>query len=506
MTCRRDRVCFLFLFGGLYVLLNVTVAVVAFGSLSIFSVTLFLVVCTLNIGISYGLTQWILSIFVSTKMPPRLERLEEHPRVAVLYVTCDDVIPQCLENLSRQSYPNYDVFVLDDSADDLYQLKVDHISKCHGYQVVRRNCRSGFKAGALNNWLLKYGSNYKYFTVLDADSLVQCDYLSRMLQYSEHPSNGDMALFQSKLVPWNHQDILARAVGNFFPISLQKADRLLNRYCYLPSWGHNNLYRTDVIAKIGFDEKYSSEDVAIGVDLASCGLGCCLVDIISYEKFPGTFDQYAQRNARWARQTLQLLLFRKSGKLPLTSWLHLLMVGYGYLVNVLFVVGSLLIVWGGSSRFSDFGTAISAVGQSRLLLALALLALYIGYVLLLDFPFALTCKVPIKKYFLSIGVRTLLSFYSMIPTCRGIFEAFQSPKARFEITEKRDYDVRGRFTGIRQLKWLIALVAILIGGLVRNPLPLLMNGFWIVPMVLSPAIIVRLNRRLRLHIKAVTQL
>ena len=39
--------------------------------------------------------------------------------------------------------------------------------------------------------------------MLDSDSVVPRDFVSRMVAYAEHPSNSDVACFESVIVPWN---------------------------------------------------------------------------------------------------------------------------------------------------------------------------------------------------------------------------------------------------------------------------------------------------------------
>jgi len=137
----------------------------------------------MNIGVAYGLSELILSLRLAKRDPPKLERLECMPKVALLYATYNDVMPEILDALHNQSYSNCDIFVLDDSTDKRCGLIVD---AC-GFPVIRRSSRSGFKAGALNNWLSLYGRVYDCFIILDADSLIGQDFIEEMLRYAEHP-------------------------------------------------------------------------------------------------------------------------------------------------------------------------------------------------------------------------------------------------------------------------------------------------------------------------------
>lgn len=233
---------------------------------------------------------------------------------------------------------------------------------------------------------------------------------------------------------------------------------------------------------------------------ASLGFQCQLVDVVSYEKFPRTFEEYARRNSRWARQTLQLVLYRKQGKLPLTAWLHLFMDAYGYLVYTLFLIGAMLVVWSGSSNLYDFKLAMSITQQPLFPLITVLLSFYIVYLFLMDLPLALAYKITIGGYFRSIGIRFLLSFYSMVPTCKGALQAFLSSRARFEVTgRKLVYDDNSCWLGIRQIGYLFIILLLLIIGIIRNPVSVLLNWFWIFPMVISPFFVLWINLQ-QLHV------
>jgi cellulose synthase (UDP-forming) len=103
---------------------------------------------------------------------PKLGKLAVYPPVALLYVTYNDVLPKAVNTLERQSYLNYDIFILDDSTDEICKRFLDTI----GYKIIRRDNRKGYKAGALNNWLNLYGNIYKYFIISDADSIFEDDF------------------------------------------------------------------------------------------------------------------------------------------------------------------------------------------------------------------------------------------------------------------------------------------------------------------------------------------
>src|SRR3989442_15550726 len=116
----------------------------------------------------------LLSLFLPPYRLPVLERLARQPKVAVLYATMNDVVPACVRPI-RQAYP-CDEYILDDSSDAAKRTIVDRLAVEIGFRLFRRPNREAFKAGAINNWLRAYGSEYDYPVLLHADSALPPDW------------------------------------------------------------------------------------------------------------------------------------------------------------------------------------------------------------------------------------------------------------------------------------------------------------------------------------------
>ena len=72
----------------------------------------------INIGIAYEAVLLLCASFIRDGDPPKLDQLGRLPRVALLYLTCNDAMPKALSRLNNQTYKNHKVFVLDDSTDE----------------------------------------------------------------------------------------------------------------------------------------------------------------------------------------------------------------------------------------------------------------------------------------------------------------------------------------------------------------------------------------------------
>ena len=143
---------------------------------------------------AYVFSKRVLSLVLPPFRLPALDGLARSPRVAILYTTMNDVVPECVRAI-RPTYP-CDVFVLDDSFDPTKRAVVDRLAGEMGFSVVRRGSRHAFKAGAINHWLRAHGRSYEYIVLLDADSVVPPDWVGHALRYAEHPENADLAIFQ----------------------------------------------------------------------------------------------------------------------------------------------------------------------------------------------------------------------------------------------------------------------------------------------------------------------
>jgi len=155
------------LFGAIYAILTaLTGWLLIFWSLPL-GVVFFIGFELLYVGVAYDLAEVLIAVVASPLQTPRQPSLTTAPPVALLVTVCDDVHPDLWEQLN-QTYPNVQVFILDDSQDPAQRALVDR----SGYMVVRRGTCSAFKAGNLNHWLDQYGTSYKYFAILDSDSKI----------------------------------------------------------------------------------------------------------------------------------------------------------------------------------------------------------------------------------------------------------------------------------------------------------------------------------------------
>jgi cellulose synthase/poly-beta-1,6-N-acetylglucosamine synthase-like glycosyltransferase len=491
----RDKAHWIFLgiFFSLLAGLNIAIGLYFIHTINFLSSLYFIIMEFLNIGVAYGLTEFLLSILLPKKTLPQLEELKIYPRVALLYVTCDDVVPDLLQQLAKQRYPNYDIFVLDDSTKNEHRLVVDRIATDHGFRVVRREKREGYKAGSLNHWLTLYGDQYKYFIILDSDSALDDDFITRMVKYAEHPSNVNVAVFQSKIRAWNTHNFIPKILDTMTPLYIYQQDRLANRFGYVCFWGHNCLCRTELFKKVGgFDEGFISEDHATALNLMDRGYQCKLVDVISYEGVPETVNSYTRRASRWAQQSLELELYKTGGQnVPFLTKLHLFMSTYSFAVWFIFLFGMIMATWGFRSNLNDIVRFVNFIANeqfwgSSLRWPLLIFFFYYLHFTLLRLPLAWKVGIKLRDYLKHLFFSWTLGFVTMPWIVGAQAKVLLGARPSFTITSSLKPPESHPLEFIRRISPTLGLIIVILSGIVWNPISFVFNFLWMIPLILSP--------------------
>ena len=79
----------------------------------------------------------------------------------------------------KQRYNNVQTFILDDSTIEETKKTIDLFAEQHQVTIVRREDKSGFKAGNLNTFLQKQKeAAYDFFVVLDSDEIIPQNFIT----------------------------------------------------------------------------------------------------------------------------------------------------------------------------------------------------------------------------------------------------------------------------------------------------------------------------------------
>lgn len=444
----------------------------------------------MSLCVALDLTEVLLSVVWGATPVLRAEGFLPRNKAAVLMVICDDSSEDCLRALLPLDQAGYSVFLLDDSELDTETLREFTGRVTH----IRRNWRTGAKAGNLNNWLFQYGAEYEYAIILDSDSLMSGSCADALLAAAIHPANAHVALFQSKICSAKVVSVFGAAIGSACRPRMRILERVHTRLGLLLSAGHNVLVRLEPLRGLGgFDQTITAEDTVLSLEFASRGWGILLVDAWSEDTDPPTIGGYNRRTIRWARQTVELLQ-RSWPTAPYRLELLLIRHLLNYLFPILGTVMLLLSVWLGPSRPDEtFIVMVSALrfakGFESLGLAIWAGMLVTVLLLLLRLSLGMAEGVGMRKLMLAILFGSANYPTLVVPLARGMLTSAIGKRVTFLPTNGRRKIGRQSLIcrGEAVLSSLF-LSLIVIAGVFKHPASCLLGltGVWLCCFLLSP--------------------
>lgn len=214
----------------------------------------------------------------------------------------------------------------------------------------RRSPNTGRKPGNIADFCRRWGADYRYMVVLDADSVMEGATLVELVHLME--ANPGAGILQTVPLP--------QGQVSYFGRLLQFAARLYGpmlAYGYsfwqgdaANYWGHNAILRVAPFAEHGTLPRLSgspplggevlSHDFVEAALLRRAGWDCYLLPHIqgSFEEVPGNLVDYARRDRRWCQGSLQHLRLLRLPGLRGISRLHFFMGAMGYLSSALWLL------------------------------------------------------------------------------------------------------------------------------------------------------------------------
>ncbi|MBI4724695.1 MAG: glucans biosynthesis glucosyltransferase MdoH, partial [Rhodomicrobium sp.] len=181
----------------------------------------------------------------------------------------------------------------------------------------RRSANTGKKAGNVADWCRRWGANYEYMLVLDADSLMTGESVTKLALIIE--KNPDFGLVQTVPISIGRNTLFARLqqfagrlYGPMLATGLAFWHRGVSNF-----WGHNAIIRTRAFiesaglpmlpGKPPFGGPILSHDFVEAALLNRAGWRVCMVPDLpgSYEEIPPSLIDFAMRDRRWAQGNLQ---------------------------------------------------------------------------------------------------------------------------------------------------------------------------------------------------------
>ena len=239
--------------------------------------------------------------------PPVAEpTLRSIPPVAVLYTTYNDFSEDAARSCVELDYPDMTVYLLDDSTDATYQRRVDSFAALHpGVEVVRRENRSGFKAGNLNH-ALDTVVDQPYFVVVDADERMPADFLRRLVPRIE--ADDTLGFIQANHRSMQDGELLQRDMYVGVDVHWKWYQPLRNQYGFVMFLGHGAILRRDAWTAAGGFPHLVSEDLAFAIAAREHGyVGAFAEDVVCLEEFPDSVRNFRRRHVKWSRGTAEFL-------------------------------------------------------------------------------------------------------------------------------------------------------------------------------------------------------
>ncbi|BAC44425.1 glycosyltransferase [Malacoplasma penetrans] len=230
--------------------------------------------------------------------------------VFIVYCTCNDFDEESITESLKQEYKNCQFFILDDSNKKEYKDQVNKFArKYENVKVIRRKNNKGFKAGNINNFLLKR-KDYDFFIILDADEIIPSDFVGKSLMYFEE--NKELGILQAKNLctrQTNWFDYIGSYIHNY---QWQNQYNVRNSIGMLNLCGHGAMIKRECYEKSGGFPEILLEDWALTFQaLKNNFLTAYANNIVCYEKFPSDYISFKKRQFRWTMGGVEC--FKKIG-------------------------------------------------------------------------------------------------------------------------------------------------------------------------------------------------
>jgi membrane glycosyltransferase len=302
----------------------------------------------------------------------------------------------------------FHVFILSDTQDPAERAReacvFDRLRAATSLSVyVRwRSPNTAKKAGNIRDWIKRFGAGYPHFVILDADSLMTAECLTRLAAAME--ANPQAGLIQSVPHLVGGHSLFAKlqqfAAGYYGPIvaaGLAAWHGPGSNY-----WGHNAIIRTKAFAtSAGLPELpgrpprgglIMSHDFVEAALLRRAGWEVHMLPLLegSFEGCPPSLSDLITRDRRWAQGNLQHLRLLRVPGVPLLSRFHLLMGACSYLASPVWaltlLVGVVLAVQAKYATPSYFGSEVSLFPKWPVFDAQKALALFFATVFTVHLP------------------------------------------------------------------------------------------------------------------------
>ena len=230
-------------------------------------------------------------------------------KILMAYCTCNDFDGESLAKSMKQSYPNFDVVILDDSTSEEYKEKVNEFALTHGIKVVRRPNREGFKAGNINNYFFSkecQENGYGFYVILDSDEVLPENYLYESLKYFYAYDN--VGLVQANHISDRNRNFFMKlfhvGVNSHWPTY----QTMKHFYGFSTMLGHGAMIKRECYEKAGGFPPLVAEDLCLSIEARNAGYFVAFApNIVCREEYPIDYVAFKKRHSKWTQGNLEFI-------------------------------------------------------------------------------------------------------------------------------------------------------------------------------------------------------
>ncbi|MCL4375965.1 glycosyltransferase family 2 protein [Candidatus Parvarchaeota archaeon] len=221
-------------------------------------------------------------------------KLNEFPSVAVLIPAIYEGkrLRETIENVKQTSYPNYNIYVVLNKSSTKETVKA---AAAKGVKVIK----APFDGKArVMNYAIKNYINEKLLLVLDADTFIEKDLMTRLVY---HFKNKKVAAVVSSVKVYKPKKVVEYLQYYEYLLSILARKALSKIGGLVIIHGAGSMFNTEILKKIGyFDDNNYSEDMEIGMRILTNGYRVeSSIKAISYTVVPNTLRKLFRQRERW---------------------------------------------------------------------------------------------------------------------------------------------------------------------------------------------------------------
>jgi cellulose synthase/poly-beta-1,6-N-acetylglucosamine synthase-like glycosyltransferase len=224
-------------------------------------------------------------------------------RVGLLYCVADDLDLPAMVASSSQDV-EVEVVVLDDSRDAATRAQLDAAAASHGWTVIRRSERRGFKAGNLNHGLSQLRGRFDAYVLCDSDVVLPPDFVARTSPMLADPT---VAVVQGQPVARAGRTWFARYFGPLLRTHLAVTRGGREAIGVVTLLGRGALVRAAALDDAGGVPEVVAEDLALTVALRRRGWRLVNVDVAFAEDYPIDYRSFRTQMRKTAEGAVEFL-------------------------------------------------------------------------------------------------------------------------------------------------------------------------------------------------------